>query len=292
MYWDSFIQWVNGPTATAISFAINLIGIILYFHQRRENKNLSLIVNDYEIKEKLSNDKRRMEEEYGNEKKKKENLEQDLNYLEESLPIEAKRAYIKNTIPIIQKEIFDLSNQLNKMVNEQKELGDSPHRVSLETASILSDEVKRHLGVRARIENTQILLSVFVGTTATLSFFLISANRYFIIPFLLLTAYFSTKLLLLWRVQYIENKIIKIPLYFKNPCYISKPEHLFLSLIGFVSGILSFFYAIFALTDYDTYYRSGISMITGMMMIGLILMIFTVYFYIYGRKQINVKSSD
>ena len=87
--------------------------------------------------------------------------------------MEAKRAYYENTIPVVQKQIFDLAKQLEAMTEALQACGCQVKGRSLEMDTILSEEIRRHLSIRRDMERAQMLLVIFMGGAAWGYYFLI-----------------------------------------------------------------------------------------------------------------------
>jgi len=155
-----------------MAFPISVFGFYLYFQQKREYKLLFDMVSQYGLKQQLEQDTKKIEELHGKlaleKTKTEEQIREAQKDLTERLPLEAKRAYYENAIPDVQKQIFDLSQQMNRMKGELAAIEDS-EIASPQIDSILSTEIKKSLSIRRDMEKAQLLLSIFTGSVAATS---------------------------------------------------------------------------------------------------------------------------
>ena len=214
---SDFISWVSSSNAAAISFGLNIVmfiltiaGILMYFQQKRQYALLFAMMEEFGIQEKLQEkgtvvrEKDKELEERVN--KRKRELEEAEKELKERIPQEAKRAYYENTIPVIQKQIFDLSQQLNQMTLDLRSLGETAPTNSQHIASILSEEVIKYVSLKSELEQAQSLLAAFSGGTAAVGIILPYPINLLAVPLAIGALSQSLKVYSLWRKQYHFNK--------------------------------------------------------------------------------------
>lgn len=207
--WD----WASSSTAAGVSFGLTIVmlflaifGFIMYFRQKREYCLLFEMLKEYELHEKIRKDKSKTAQEYKKlEQEKRETqkqIEEAYRDLKERLPMEAKRAYYENTIPVVQKQIFDLAKQLEGMTEALQACGGQVKERSLEIDTILSEEIRRHLSIRRDMERAQMLLVIFMGGAAAMGLLLPYPLSTLAIPLGVVVARQCLLLYKLWKTYY------------------------------------------------------------------------------------------
>ncbi|MEP1445573.1 MAG: hypothetical protein ABJK37_05595 [Paraglaciecola sp.] len=178
-WFETFITWISGSTGAGVSFALNIVmliltiaGFLMYFQQKREYRLLSGILTEYGLKEKIETDasavKKKKDELDSKVKSVKDQLEAAEKDLKERLPLEARKAYFENTIPVVQQQVFELSKQLENMESELSNLGGSLKNASPEIDDILSEEVKNNVSIKRDMEKARTTLAVLTGAAAAI----------------------------------------------------------------------------------------------------------------------------
>lgn len=178
--WTDLLQWATGSTAAGVSFAINVIALGLtvwsfwmYFGQKREYRLLFGMLQEFDVEQKLKAAKSRAEQDHERAKEELQKAKQSIQVaeaeLKEKLPLAARRAYYENTIPVLQQQIYDLSEQLRTMQAGLGEVASVGDLKSPEITQILTDEIQQFLLIRQQIERGQTLLSVYSAGAAAVS---------------------------------------------------------------------------------------------------------------------------
>ena len=81
-------------------------------------------------------------------------LLQKQDYGLEIIPLEAKKAYFRNTIPIIEEQIYDLENQLTNMTSELESLDETEPPRQTHISEILSEEIRKYLSIESEISKS------------------------------------------------------------------------------------------------------------------------------------------
>lgn len=171
------LAWVASSNAAGISFLINVIslilaiaGFLLYFQQKKESRLLSGILEEFNVKQRISkatdsakSEKSKLDEQIANSRDQIKEAKRDLT---ERLPAEARRAYYENAIPVIQKQIYDLEKQLESMDEEIKKYEGTPSTASPHINEILGEEIRKHLSTQRDMDRSQSLLAILTAIAA------------------------------------------------------------------------------------------------------------------------------
>lgn len=207
------LVWVTSSAAAAALFLINVVslllaaaGFYLYFKQKREYQLIFAMFQEYNLKEKIAADakdaeqaKTRAEQQLKATRHAIESAQADLV---ERIPNEARKAYYENTIPVLQKQIFDLSRQLEQMGEAYSSLGGSSATISPEIERVLTEEVRRHVSLRRDMERSEGFLAILTGTTASIGTVAKYPFDLLALPFAILALREAYRFLKLWRRYY------------------------------------------------------------------------------------------
>ncbi len=174
---NNLLDWVTSSDAAGISFLINVIsfllavaGFLLYFQQKREYRLLSGILEEYGLQKRIrkatksaKSEQLKLDQEINRRRNEIEEAKRDLS---ERLPAEARKAYYENSIPVIQKQIYDLEKQLESMFEELKACEETPSTVSPHINEILGEEIRKNLSLQRDMEQVRVLLTIFTALTA------------------------------------------------------------------------------------------------------------------------------
>jgi len=214
---ESFFEWVSSSNATAFSFILNLtmffltlFGFYLYHSQKKEYKLLTAIMEDFGLKQKVQTEKSKAQVEYKQLAEEKINVKNQIKEaekdLKERLPNEAKKAYYSNTIPVVERQIFDLSNQLTGMKTDLENLEGTSKPTSPVIKEILANEIKKRLTIKSEIENTQLILAILTGSVASIGIILPFPINLLAVPLAVAVLRQCLKLYKLWKQQTAANK--------------------------------------------------------------------------------------
>lgn len=173
----NFLKWITSSTASALSFLLNIImfllaifGFISYYRQKREYALLQAVMQQYKITKKLKAQKKKAQQEVNYLQDVKDETVAELTEAKQdlkiSLPLEARRVYYENSIPIIEEQIFELEKQLRNMTNDLVIINRHKGEISPVITKILSKEVKKRLTLKTNIENARTSLAVFAAIAA------------------------------------------------------------------------------------------------------------------------------
>lgn len=214
----ALLSWITSSAAAGTSFIINVIsfllamwGFQLYRGQKREYRLLFAMFQEYGLKERIS-------AEIKDASERKERVENELNAtrgaieeaqrdLRERIPAEARKAYYEHTIPVLQKQIFDLSEQLRQMTEAYEAAGGATVTISRPIEDVLNKEVRRHVSLRRDMERTEALLAIFTGTTASIGTILKYPYDLLAVPFAILALRAAYRFFTLSRRYYRTEKI-------------------------------------------------------------------------------------
>jgi hypothetical protein len=212
-YLDGLLAWVSSSSAAATSFVLNVIslilaivGFVLYFGQKREYKLLFGILQEYGLKEKVSADAKSAKAQHALAQeeltKAKAEIRSAQQELAERIPKEARRVYFENTIPVVHKQIFDLSQQLRQLTDEYEALGGNTSGLAPQIEEVLSEEVRKHVSVRRDMERSEAFLAILTGTTASIGIIAPFPFNWIALPFAVLALIEAFRLFRLWRLYY------------------------------------------------------------------------------------------
>lgn len=170
-------QWIGSSAAAAVSFWANIVSLVLavagfalYFSQKRQYRLLFAILEEYGIRQKEAETAKVVKEEKTQAEAAlaatKQQIEAARKELAERLPAEARKAYLESTIPAVEQQIFDLGQRLAVLRSDLLHLTASSAPVSNEIKSILSSELRKHVGLRHRLESAQSRLTVLTALAA------------------------------------------------------------------------------------------------------------------------------
>ena len=210
---ERLVHWAASSGAAATSLLINVVslllaigGFYLYFDQKREYRLLFAMFEEYGLKQRITEQAKGAEE-------AKARAEQELNAarnainaaqadLRERIPVEARKAYYENTIPALQKQIFDLVEQLNRMQASYSELGGQSVTIAPQIERVLTQEVRRHVSIRRDMERSEAFLAIYTGTTASIGTILRYPLDLLAVPFAILALREAVRFFWLSRLYY------------------------------------------------------------------------------------------
>jgi hypothetical protein len=207
---DDVNKWIKESPTNAFSFILNIVmffltlfGLYLYYSQKREYRLLQGIIVQFGLEEKIKSNVDKVASEY---KELHENKNQIKNQIAEAekdlklrLPLEAKKAYYLNSIPVIQKQIFDLNDQLQRMHSELLKIGNDDIPTSDIIKDILSDEIRKHLLLKKELENNQIILAILTGSAAAVGIIFPYPFNLIASPIAFLVIFYSYKIFKIYR---------------------------------------------------------------------------------------------
>lgn len=174
---EQISQWVSSSSAAAFSFWVNIVslalavaGFALYFSQKRQYRLLFAILEEYGIRQKEAETAKVVKEEKSKAEEAlaatKQEIESARKELAERLPQEAKRAYLESTIPVVEQQIFDLGQRLGALRVDLSRLTSEAAPASAEIQAILANELRKHVGLRYRLDDAQSGLTVLTALAA------------------------------------------------------------------------------------------------------------------------------
>jgi hypothetical protein len=179
-FFDSVITSLTSPGATAfgwlatvLGFIVGIIPLLLYFKERRSNEAMKQLVDEFSLAQKVKEGLSKTQAEKANLEKESETLLKDVMAFEadikERLPREAKVAFLKNAIPVMEEQIYALMIQKDNMAASLAEIA-GPTFSSPAAQKILSAESEVRLSAKRKIDTLQIQLSILTGLTSIILF--------------------------------------------------------------------------------------------------------------------------
>lgn len=202
----TFIQWVTASTGAGISFGLNIlmlvltvVSFVLYLRQKAQYRLFFAMIQEYDVKGRLEKDTAKAKQERERTVSELQAAQRDLR---ERLPVEAKRAYFENMIPVVQYQIFELHKQLQRMTAELDGLGGRVELSAQPIQQILSEQVRKHVAVRRSLDSSLALLAALTGGTAAVGFVVPRPFNLAATPLAILALLVCTRTLRLWRMYY------------------------------------------------------------------------------------------
>ncbi len=201
-FFEAIWEWSSSSTAAKISFTLNIVMLLftifsffMYFQQKREYRLLFDILKDYNLLRTVKKDKNEVFMEY-------QKIKEMYRDLKERLPIEARRVYYENTIPILQKQIFDLKEQLDGMTEELKACGGEVKEGMVELDAILSKEIQKYMLIRRNMEREQMKLTIYMAAIASIGILFPFPFNLLAIPLGVGVLQQCLSLFRLWKIYY------------------------------------------------------------------------------------------
>jgi hypothetical protein len=159
------------PTGAGLAFVLTAAGLIasiaFYLFGRREQASLRRLLFAFDLKTKIEAEAGELLEQKKSAEKELRTLSRYAEVLKRRIPSEARAAFFRNSIPEIDRQIFELTSQRDYMAAELRKLGaTSPEMTTIRQE--LDSEMTRRLVARTRFERSQTTLAILAAIIAAI----------------------------------------------------------------------------------------------------------------------------
>lgn len=198
-----------------ISVVLGIIPLILYFGEKKSNRQLNALIQEFNTFDAVRRKREKEEEHHKKLDKEIEEAKTALVKFEEDLtvrlPNAAKIAYLENTIPALDQQIYNIGKQREYMEKELIALGAEPKISTEGVNNILSKTVSEKLKAQRSLEQYQTFLVIF--TTITSALISITPYELNIIsaPFALASVALAIHMAKIAKTVHQDNKLLNLP---------------------------------------------------------------------------------